>query len=255
MEVHHHPIAIGSHTGRKKWTHYVWEFLMLFLAVTLGFFVENKREHIVENKRAKQYATFLYNDLVKDTSSLREGIDFMTIGIKKLDTMILVLKSLNEPTSVQQVYRLCAYAYSNPIFNPTTSTIEQLKHSGSLRYFHNNELIGHFSKYDNEINILKTIEDRNAYQSEEMRKFLAQFVDLKKISLPVVTDSSRFTIISKAFDNNLRLYKNDPFQLVQFANLCTLKQIDWSNRLSRQSRILISMRSLILSLKEEYSLN
>ncbi len=28
MEVHHH-----SHTARKKWTHYFWEFLMLFLAM------------------------------------------------------------------------------------------------------------------------------------------------------------------------------------------------------------------------------
>ena len=36
MEVHHHPIAIGSHCARKKWTHYFWEFLMLFLAVFCG---------------------------------------------------------------------------------------------------------------------------------------------------------------------------------------------------------------------------
>ena len=28
MEVHAH-----THTPRKKWTHYFWEFLMLFLAV------------------------------------------------------------------------------------------------------------------------------------------------------------------------------------------------------------------------------
>jgi hypothetical protein len=28
MEVHAH-----THTERKKWTHYFWEFLMLFLAV------------------------------------------------------------------------------------------------------------------------------------------------------------------------------------------------------------------------------
>ena len=33
MEVHAH-----SHTERKKWSHYFWEFLMLFLAVTLWFF-------------------------------------------------------------------------------------------------------------------------------------------------------------------------------------------------------------------------
>ena len=48
MEVHHH-----AHTARKKWTHYFWEFFMLFLAVTLGFFVENKREHYIEHQRAR----------------------------------------------------------------------------------------------------------------------------------------------------------------------------------------------------------
>ena len=32
MEVHAH-----THTARKKWTHYFWEFLMLFLAVFCGF--------------------------------------------------------------------------------------------------------------------------------------------------------------------------------------------------------------------------
>ena len=46
MEVHHHPIAIGSHTSRKKWTPYLWEFLMLFLAVFCRFLAENQREHI-----------------------------------------------------------------------------------------------------------------------------------------------------------------------------------------------------------------
>ena len=35
MEVHHH-----SHTSRKKWMHYFWEFLMLFLAVFCGFLAE-----------------------------------------------------------------------------------------------------------------------------------------------------------------------------------------------------------------------
>ena len=38
MEVHAH-----THTERKKWTHYLWEFLMLFLAVFCGFLAENQR--------------------------------------------------------------------------------------------------------------------------------------------------------------------------------------------------------------------
>ena len=57
MEVHHH-----SHTERKKWTHYLWEFLMLFLAVTLGFLVENQREQLVEHQREKQFIQSLFND-------------------------------------------------------------------------------------------------------------------------------------------------------------------------------------------------
>ena len=48
MEVHQH-----THTPRNKWTHYFWEFLMLFLAVTAGFFMENQRENYIEHKRAK----------------------------------------------------------------------------------------------------------------------------------------------------------------------------------------------------------
>ena len=49
MEVHHphHP------THKKKWSEYIIEFVMLFAAVTLGFFAENVREHqIIDHKTA-----------------------------------------------------------------------------------------------------------------------------------------------------------------------------------------------------------
>ena len=58
MEVHAH-----THTARKKWTHYFWEFLMLFLAVFCGFLAENQREHMVEHQREKQYMESLLSDL------------------------------------------------------------------------------------------------------------------------------------------------------------------------------------------------
>ena len=58
MEVHQH-----THTPRKKWTHYFWEFFMLFLAVTLGFFVENQREHYIEGQREKNICRIYYMTL------------------------------------------------------------------------------------------------------------------------------------------------------------------------------------------------
>src|SRR5678815_1409419 len=69
MEVHAHAHTADpdSHRGRKKWTHYFWEFLMLFLAVFSGFLAENQREHYVEHQREKQYAKELYAEFYSDS--------------------------------------------------------------------------------------------------------------------------------------------------------------------------------------------
>src|SRR6185369_7095980 len=63
MEVHKHPHHV---THKKKWGEYFLEFLMIFLAVFLGFLAENFREHQVEKERGKQYIESFYNDLEKD---------------------------------------------------------------------------------------------------------------------------------------------------------------------------------------------
>ena len=45
MEVHHHP-----HVEKKNFKEYFLEFLMIFLAVTIGFFAESLREHFTDNE-------------------------------------------------------------------------------------------------------------------------------------------------------------------------------------------------------------
>ena len=69
MEVH-------AHTPRKKWTHYFWEFLMLFLAVFCGFLAEYKLEHIIEHQREKQYMQSMLRDLMADTATLNLYLAF-----------------------------------------------------------------------------------------------------------------------------------------------------------------------------------
>ena len=49
MEVHHH-----THTPRKKWTHYFWEFLMLFLAVYSVDFLRRTNGNIILNIRREK---------------------------------------------------------------------------------------------------------------------------------------------------------------------------------------------------------
>src|SRR5215813_9538457 len=70
MEVHAHAHSADDHKGKKKWKHYFWEFFMLFLAISLGFFVENQREHIVENRREKVFVHSAIEDLNQDIYQL-----------------------------------------------------------------------------------------------------------------------------------------------------------------------------------------
>lgn len=64
MEVHHH-----SHHP-KKWKEYITEFIMLFAAVTLGFFAENVRENLSNREKEKEIVLTLKEELSKDTSEL-----------------------------------------------------------------------------------------------------------------------------------------------------------------------------------------
>src|SRR6476660_794602 len=99
MEVHHHP-----HTERKKFTHYLWEFLMLFLAVFCGFLAENFREHTVEHQREKKFIRSLVSDLESDTSRLSVIVQVRNQRATGLDSFILLLNRPNAPAFGRYLY-------------------------------------------------------------------------------------------------------------------------------------------------------
>ena len=51
MEVHHHPHVDSDSHRKKGFKEYFLEFLMIFLAVTMGFFAENIRQHFEDRKK------------------------------------------------------------------------------------------------------------------------------------------------------------------------------------------------------------
>jgi hypothetical protein len=143
MEVHHH-----SHTSRKNWTHYFWEFLMLFLAVTLGFLVENQREHYIEHQRAKQYAKSMLEDLEKDTVEILDVIRENKILLASFDSISSMIhqgiKNNNVPGSF---YFYCNVGTTSPTVTWNDATLIQITQTGSLRYFTNPELVKKISYY------------------------------------------------------------------------------------------------------------
>src|SRR6185436_6875270 len=99
MEVHHH-----AHTERKKWTHYLWEFLMLFLAVFGGFLAENQREHYVEHQREKQFVQSLFNDIRSDTTNIVRIITARSAKERMLDSLTFMMNSPRPEDFTKLIY-------------------------------------------------------------------------------------------------------------------------------------------------------
>ena len=123
---------------------------MLFLAVTLGFFVENQREHYVEHQREEQFIRSLFNDIRSDTANMTKIISARTTKEQMLDSISNMMNSRQPADFITQIYpyavligRTLPYR-----FVPNDGTMQQLKNSGALRLIRNRAVVDSIAKYD-----------------------------------------------------------------------------------------------------------
>ena len=143
METHAHHLHHAP--GKKVW-HYFYEFLMLFLAVFCGFLAENWREHYVEHQREKQYASQLVADLRADSFQFARLYADMNRVISKQDTFINLMSSTQSPTDKEIINGISQLQWVYKV-SKTSSTYDQMKASGSLRYIRNTMLTNSIQRY------------------------------------------------------------------------------------------------------------
>ncbi|MES2882512.1 MAG: hypothetical protein V4676_10215, partial [Bacteroidota bacterium] len=130
MEVHHH----GHVHEKKKWKEYVFQFLMLFLAVFCGFLAEYQLEHKIERDREIQFIKSLTTDLQDDVKNLETVIEEEKSGTASLDSLIDLLN--NPPLAKQngdQLYYVARMGPRSIPFANNSRTFDQLKNSGGFR--------------------------------------------------------------------------------------------------------------------------
>ena len=253
MEVHHHSNSSPASGGteRKKWKHYFWVFFMLFLAVTLGFFVENQREHYVEHQRTKQYALSLIDDLKKDTASFKVLIANYKRDIVKIDTFRNILRG----RSVKEIPTGSLYYYCEPViwsigFTFHDATLQQLKNSGNLRYFPSGLQIK-ISEYDRKSRELLTRQENEIYFSRISREMMTEMFDAESIiSIHNLSDPLS---IDKFRKQNIDLIKKDTFSLRKLINEIIYRQASWQFRLKQiVEPTNVAATELLADLKKEY---
>jgi hypothetical protein len=238
MEVHAH-----THTARKKWTHYLWEFLMLFLAVFCGFLAEYQLEHSIERQRAKDFAVSLQRDLAADTSNFNITITNLTICGKKIDTLI---ELLSNPEKLQEntlaIYQNSVYAFIFPGSQANESTLQQLLNSGSLRYFKNNQLVDSIKLYNLNIQRLKDFNEAVTVFNIEFRKAQLKIVEINPI-LNFITNNNFLVGSTVSVDTSFGFFKNklllssDNLSIKEYANWCAMKKFYMLNSAAYTTRV------------------
>ncbi|BAU53563.1 hypothetical protein [Mucilaginibacter gotjawali] len=156
MEVHHHPEL--PHGEKKRFKEYVLEFLMIFLAVTMGFIAENIREHLSDNAKESEYITGMIKNLGVDTIRLKEVIKETDVQIKGFDSLINVSKNKLVEIPVQDSLYLMTsrYIFYANDFKNDDITLTQLRNAGGYRLIKDNNVLDSIAEYESRI---KDIDD------------------------------------------------------------------------------------------------
>src|SRR6186713_3420788 len=210
MEVHAH-----THTERKKWTHYLWEFLMLFFAVFCGFLAEYQLEHIIEHNREKQFIKSFIEDLKTDTAAIRQILVFRIQKMERMDSLMLLLSSQQIKGHENDLYFFGRTLIRTLWFRSNDRTITQLKNSGALRLIRNEKAADSMISYQKLVEYIYYNQEDDRIERREADPLLSH------IFYPAVFDKM-VTIdgINRPTDNPpLRSYdKNLHFDLAYYVH-------------------------------------
>ena len=240
MEVHKHP---HHATHKKKWGEYFLEFLMIFLAVFLGFVAENLREHEAEKKRGKEYIHSFYEDLKYDISRMDGILATEAAKVAALRKMRDCFDTIKQKwTSTSCLIDLLKNSRSNNSFQITNRTLNQLGNAGGFRLLRTQDADSIVSYQNDAIN-LRDYESTLYQQAQDNVRNtsmdLVEFSANSKLNSGVTDDPSAFNTNVNAplllSDNKelLNKYFNHLLQYLRAIVRHRLLLIDLKNRATR----------------------
>jgi hypothetical protein len=244
MEVHAH-----THTERKKWTHYLWEFLMLFLAVFCGFLAENFREKQVEHHREKEYMRSLVQDLNADIKDIDLNLELGAVVTEKLDSFVYILNEKDPDENAYDLYRLGSTAGRIVQVSFSDRTSSQLKNAGTMRLIRDSNLSDSIQAYWTRVKIDESIGQR-------MVDIMAKSFDLSAqiISNKYYVRLSPSNPFARSISKNAKLINNDPKLIVQLSNHASQRLIVLYNYLININETKETALRLIEMIKKEYNI-
>lgn len=200
MEVHHH----AHHGGKKNWKSYIWEFVMLFLAVFCGFLAEWRLEQMIEHHREEEYIHSMVEDIHADVEQTGKLITQVEGRIGMMDSLLAALSSDGIHQNSSKAYELWMKSIGFPDFVQNDRTIQQLKSSGALRIIRNRPVSDKIMEYDQAVRqIAVTQNNMNAVAANSsLFNQTFDFIQLaKKSGQPVPLTDGGKKLLNEAYAN------------------------------------------------------
>jgi len=162
MEVHHHP-----HVEKKNLKEYLLEGLMIFIAVTMGFFAENIREHFADVRIEKEYLSTYKQQLLINKEQLLDLKDLIVGYRPVVDSLADLFFQKSENKDLIKTARLVSKSKVLIMTTIDMDAYQQLVNSGGFKYIHNIALKDTMARYADAI---KELENANSF----MLNYVAQ---------------------------------------------------------------------------------
>ena len=250
MEAHHH----SKVHDEKNWQEYLFEFLMLFLAVSAGFIVENIMGNYQEKQRANEYAHMLLKDVIQDTEELHDLLNYYEESINTTDTLEQLRQEYKNTLPDIDFYRYGRYALGVYRISFNDATLQQLKNSGNLRYFGNLQLKEKVSEYDNAIRTFSLRQDLELNYKSDVDHFHDGLFNFDKFLLAEKAMSNK-SLLDSLQKVKYHFLVNDTVLQNQFLMFSDFRRQVWQYRIKQNiDPTLLVAGELIVMLKKEFNL-
>lgn len=250
MEVHHHP---DLHHKPKPWKEYLLEGLMIFIAVTMGFFAESLREHIGDKEKEHKYIIGLVRDLKLDTAAASSMIILENDLLSHMKSALQIptgeLKDINtQDTFYFHFLHFFIYEWQ---FQRNDNTLVQLKNEGGFNIIHHEGVADSIIALNNYYDFLKANND--FYHNDFLR--VEDFTS-KVIKVPILpTDNNGYPILSGNLTQTEVFTQYDLPLLEQLYSLIKIEKIELESIQKVNQEYKDRASRLLVFLQKKYQLD
>jgi len=247
MEVHHHP-----QVEKKNFKEYLFEGLMIFLAVMLGFFAENLREHLTDSGKEQHYMISLVSDLKTDTANATRYLNLETQLLSAMDSALRITTAQLHDLNKQDTFYFHFLLFFNSefSFHQNDNTLVELRNAGGYSLIRNQDVIDSIISL---VSYYEFVKDNEAFYHDDFLK-VEDFTS-RLIKIPFLpTGPNDNSIYPPLLQNTEVFTQYDKQQLEQLYSLIQIERTELDFYRLVVMKYKTKATALIAFLQKEYHL-